>query len=68
MSDEETRAREAILGVCLRFEECNTCGNYHRADFTGDCREPAHRFTRDRLDRLYPDIWVDQTEEHGHPW
>lgn len=26
------------------FEECDTCGNYHRTDFVGDCREDSERY------------------------
>jgi hypothetical protein len=26
------------------FVECGCCGSYHRADFTGDCREDSERF------------------------
>jgi hypothetical protein len=41
--------------------ECGCCSEYHLADYFGDCRDDAHRFTSDQLDHQYGlDGWYEQ--------
>ena len=42
-----------------QFYECGCCVHWHRADFTGDCRDDDQRFTTGQLDILFPDLsWL----------
>lgn len=36
-----------------RYYECGICGDYHPADWDGDCREDVARFTANDLDRKH---------------
>ena len=35
------------------FVECGCCGHFHRAEWRGDCRDDAERFTADQLDARF---------------
>lgn len=37
----------------MLYRECGCCGHYHRMEFTGDCRENAHRFTADEIEKMH---------------
>ncbi len=46
--------RERFLLACgieppPEYHECGSCGDYHRASFTGDCRDDVNRFSHERL-------------------
>ena len=54
------------------FYWCGICGYFHPADWNGDCRDDAHRFTSEQLDILFPDKnedgwpdWVEVDKEEG---
>ncbi len=32
------------------FVECGCCGGYHAPDYTGDCRDDAHRYTPEQME------------------
>lgn len=34
-----------VLWIETLGEPCGVCGNYHRKEFTGDCRDDNERFT-----------------------
>ena len=51
--------------------ECGSCGSWHRADFTGDCREDSERFAgpEDFEERTGEEaIEVDTCAECGAPY
>jgi hypothetical protein len=40
-----------------RFLECGSCGEYHRENYHGDCRNDAERFSYDHLIQYFdPEI------------
>jgi len=39
----------------VSYDECGSCGHYHRPEYRGDCRNDAERFTADRLDEMHGD-------------
>lgn len=40
------------------FVECGCCGGYHTPDFTGDCRDDAHRYTPEQMEAWHgPEVW-----------
>jgi hypothetical protein len=34
----------------INVVECDSCGHFHREEFTGDCRDNSERLTGDQLD------------------
>ncbi len=43
-----------------KFYECGICGHCHPAEWNGDCREDANRFTNQQLDDKYgQDGWQE---------
>ena len=42
-----------------KFYDCGICGSYHPANWDGDCRDDAHRFDGDTLDRTYGLNWEE---------
>jgi hypothetical protein len=57
------RARHVVRP---RFYACGICGFWHAAEWDGDCRDDAARFTVGQLDILFPDRngdgWPDWRE------
>lgn len=46
------------------YVECGSCGHFHRAEFGGDCRNDAERFTADELDAKHGENgWIYESEE-----
>ena len=52
-SEEKDQADIALLQLALlaldrlghpMLEECGCCGCYHHVNYTGDCRDDAHRY------------------------
>jgi hypothetical protein len=42
------------------FYECGCCGHMHPANWDGDCRDDANRFTNDQLDTMYGyGVWAE---------
>lgn len=39
----------------MKYYSCGICGHYHKAEWNGDCREDAARFSLDDL----PDGWEE---------
>lgn len=53
MRETTLKMKEAMLSVCLTFEECGCCGGLHSRMYAGECRDNDQRFTCDQLDDLY---------------
>ena len=55
----------------MRYFECGSCGEFHREDYWGDCRNDEERFDIDELEKKsieetgdLPDIvWLDFQED-----
>lgn len=48
---------ESFTDTPRMFYECGICDHYHPADWDGDCREDANRFTADALDKMHGGDW-----------
>jgi hypothetical protein len=42
-----------------KYVECGSCGEYHRADYWGDCRNDAERFDYLQLEEMGFDVYED---------
>jgi hypothetical protein len=49
----------------MKFVECGSCGEFHRADYWGDCRNDEERYSLEDLEEMeYPDIeWLEDQIE-----
>ena len=40
------------MGKPIEFFECDICGQYHLAGYTGDCRNDSARYSLDELEPI----------------
>ena len=51
------------------YLECGYCGHFHRAGYSGDCRDNANRFSGNALDAQHGENqWVCVDEETQMEW
>lgn len=64
------RGRDSMLdGTTLydrpTYYDCGICGEWHPADWDGDCRDDANRFMPDQLDELHGEHGWDEVPMPG---